>query len=138
MTTVLNQQELARTLGCGQSNISKMLHDPEWCWGRGPWSDQQVQEISAWREQRRTLNNAPADLSDRLTTASRVLGAKYQQARTRLVEKRIEALEMELKRVRHQTLDRDQVKGWFCQHMEMVKGQLASLPGMVGLWGLSP
>ena len=138
MAKTYNQSDLAERLACSRQNICRMVQRADWPYGPGPWDEATFLSAIGRYVNKRLTTGPGNDVQGRVANAARVQTLRLLAARTAKVEQENEKLRLELAQMRHEYLDRDEVKSWFYQHMEMVKGQLASLPGMVGLWGLSP
>src|SRR4051812_36102800 len=54
------QTALAARLGVSQPRVAKLVQDPDWRWGKGPWAERAAQQIESWLGERRAGNNATA------------------------------------------------------------------------------
>jgi hypothetical protein len=97
---------LAKRLGISRPRLNKLLNDPEWRWGRGPWTEAQAAQAESWLEERRreanrTRGRYEEPAADDLTetdidpvTAIKRMGPE-RQARTRVLIERYATLKLD-------------------------------------------
>ena len=127
-----SQAELGRRLEISQQRVAKLVADPEWNWGRGPWSGKQAEEIETWLSYRRQENPASrepagepilgADLAETVRMMSPERKDKLKLLLTRKAKTQAELYEFSGNFIRREDVEHERV-----ERIEAVKQGLRAL-----------
>jgi hypothetical protein len=127
-----SQSDLSGRLRISQQRLSKLLRDPEWRWGRGPWTEDQADEADAWLAGRREANNATAGMdSGGVGDAQQLEELKRNPeklARLRLIIERTAKVKLERELLAGNYLKREQVAREQVSKVYAVRAKLQELP----------
>lgn len=124
---IQGQLWLAKKLGISQPRVAKLVKDPDWPFGKGPWKAGDVPAIQRHMSERRAGNNATAESAD--DNAIAALSRNPEKvARIKLVVERTAKIKLERELLAGGYLKKEDVEKDRITRVYAVRAKMMEIP----------